>query len=231
MNIYAVLLSILSLGLSAHAGNSKLQQLQKVLEHLRTGPGFHSKLLKKVHEGVQDKDSESSGEVYFSKGKMRMELEKPERILMVYDGEFAWQEQEFDDGEKKHAIVTKMKANSLKKDSAILAVLLGDGKFFKSFELTHEKESGGVSHYELKPKNKKITEVTLLRLDLKGDSLKALSYNDELENQVKFVFDNLKEEKVADKNSITSRPKALRSPIYERKTRSFCKPWMPQEPS
>src|SRR5262249_5553751 len=44
--------------------------VEKVLTHLRTGSGFHSKLVKRVHSGQLGSDSESDGEIYFSKGKM-----------------------------------------------------------------------------------------------------------------------------------------------------------------
>ena len=100
--------------------------VDKVLEHLRSGKGFHSKLVKKVHSGQLGKDSESDGEIFFSKGKMRMEFEKPEKTLLVFDGELAWQEQEFDDGIKKHAIVTKMKNIKRDKPPPLSRSSLGD---------------------------------------------------------------------------------------------------------
>src|SRR5690348_5725864 len=71
--------------------------VESVFSHLRSGDGFHSKLEKKVKNGQLGNTSESSGEIYFAKGKMRMEFSKPEKSLLVFDGEQAWQEQEFDD--------------------------------------------------------------------------------------------------------------------------------------
>jgi len=53
-------------------------------------------------------------------------MKKPEKLLIVYDGETAWQEQSLTTVDKIHAIVTKMKATGLKKGSSVLAALLGD---------------------------------------------------------------------------------------------------------
>ena len=51
-------------------------------------------------------------------------------------------------------------------------------------------------HFELKPKDKKITDVTSLKLDVEGQDLKAFSYLDTLENEVSFSFEGLKEQKI-----------------------------------
>ena len=179
--------------------NAESKPLEKVLTQLRTAEGFHSELSKKVHEGVMERDSESSGVIYFSKGKMRLEIKKPEKLLIVYDGEFAWQEQEFDDGETKTAMVTKMNAKNLKKDSAVLAALLGDKNLLKDFGIQSQKETKGVKKYVLKPKSKKISEVVSLTIEVKKGVLSQVSYIDSLQNEVSFIFKNLKEEKLSEK--------------------------------
>jgi outer membrane lipoprotein-sorting protein len=127
-----------------------------------------------------------------------MEFVKPEKTLLVFDGEQAWQEQEFDDGEKKHAIVTKMKAKNIKRDSALLAALLGDKDVLKNFTVTSSEKKKDILHFELKPKQGKMTDVTQLKLEISGKNLKYVSYFDNLENEVSFSFDELKEEKIPD---------------------------------
>ena len=120
-----------------------LSEVEKVLTHLRTGDGFHSKLQKSVHNGQLGNNSESTGEIYFSKGKMRIEFNKPEKTLLIFDGQQAWQEQEYDDGDKKHVIVTKMHAKNIKRDSALLSALLGDKDVLKKFEIASADQKEG----------------------------------------------------------------------------------------
>lgn len=176
---------------------TSLSAVENVISRLQTGDGFHSKLVKKVHSGQLGSNSESKGEIYFSKGKMRMEFTQPEKTLLVFDGELAWQEQEFDDGDSKKAIVTKMKASNIKRDSAMLAALLGDKNVLKNFSVSKAEKKEDMVHFELQPKNKKISDVTMLKMNIKGRTLRAFSYVDSLENEVSFTFDDLKEEKVS----------------------------------
>jgi len=174
-----------------------LQKVDQVFKRLRTGKGFHARLIKKTHVSQLDKDSESQGEIDFSKGKMRLELTKPEKLLLVFNGKVAWQEEEYDDGEKKTPLVTRMKAQNIKKGSAILATLLGNAQVLKTFELV--KQDG--DHFELKPLNKK-SDVKMLKVDLDGDVLKSVGYVDSLENEVTFKFEHFREDKIsADKFS------------------------------
>jgi outer membrane lipoprotein-sorting protein len=74
----------------AYAADSKdlkgLPKVDQVFRHLRTGKGFHARITKKVHAGQLDKDTESKGEIDFAKGKMRLEITKPEKLLLVFDG-------------------------------------------------------------------------------------------------------------------------------------------------
>src|SRR6516164_11475423 len=86
----------IGLGLLNTYASADLERVSKVLAQLRQGEGYHSALTKKVHEGVLERDTVSTGEIYLAKGKMRLEFTKPEKLLMVFDGDHAWQEQEFD---------------------------------------------------------------------------------------------------------------------------------------
>lgn len=169
-----------------------LKKLDQVFKRLRTGDGFHAHVTKKVHVESLDKDNESKGEIDFAKGRMRLDLTNPEKLLLVYDGKVAWQEEEYDNGEKKEPLVTRIQAQKIKKGSAILATLLGNAGILKNFKLAKQKGE----HYELKPVSKN-SDVKTLKVELDGDTLKSVSYVDSLDNEVSFSFDRFKEEKVS----------------------------------
>lgn len=181
-----------------------LKKLDQVFKRLRTGDGFHAQVTKKVHVESLDKDNESDGEIDFAKGRMRLNLTKPDKLLLVYDGKVAWQEEEYDNGEKKEPLVTRIEAQKIKKGSAILATLLGNAGVLKNFKLT--KQTG--EHYELKPVSKK-SDVKTLKVELKGDALKSVTYVDSLDNEVSFVFDHFREEKVSAEKFVYKPPKGV----------------------
>jgi len=169
-----------------------LKKLDQVFKHLRNGEGFHARVIKKVHVDSLDKDNESKGEIDFAKGRMRLDLTEPEKLLLVYDGKVAWQEEVYDNGERKEPLVTRLKSQKIKKGSAVLAILLGDASLLKNFKLA--KQTG--ERYELKPVDKK-SDVKTLKVELDGDALKSVAYVDSLDNEVSFHFDRFKEEKIS----------------------------------
>lgn len=179
------------------------QTISDCLAHLRSGSGFHSTVVKKVYSGQLESTNESKGEIFFASGKLRLFFTTPEKSLLVYDGKTAWQETEFDDGTDKRAIVTKIQASHLKKDSALLAMVLGDKNIMTEYHVT--KNDG--EHFELKPNDKKNAEVMLLKLEIHDKSLKRISYIDSLENEVSFSFSDLKEEKIPAKKFRYKPPK------------------------
>lgn len=195
------------LGLSlvpARATNApvSLKKLDQVFKHLRTGDGFHARVIKKVHVESLDKDTESKGEIDFSKGRMRLDLTEPEKLLLVYDGKVAWQEEEYDDGDKKEPLITRMKSQKIKKGSAVLAVLLGNAGILKNFRLA--KQDG--EHYELRPVSRR-SDVKILKVNLDGDELESVAYVDSLDNEVTFTFEHFREEKISADRFVYKPPK------------------------
>jgi chaperone LolA len=201
MKILGPIFSIL-MSSSAFAGPAE-NAVDDVLNHLRLAEGFYSHVVKTVHSGQLDSTNESKGEIYFAKGKMRLELTTPEKTLLVYDGKMAWQESEFDDGTDKRAIVTKIKAKQLKKGSALLATILGDKDLLTAYKMTvHE-----IDHYEFVPKDKKNADISLFKIDVEDRKLKKVAYIDSLENEVSFVFEDIQEKQIPAKKFQYKPPK------------------------
>jgi outer membrane lipoprotein carrier protein len=204
---FFTLLLILTFGFASYAEKSpkKLSRAEvffKALDHLR-GSEFSTDYEKKIHD-LMDRNIESSGEMFFSKGKMRIEQEKPEKTLLVYDGSVAWQEQTFDDGNSKKPYVSKIK--NVQKSSALLAALLGSENVLKNFSLKRPVKNGK-GRFDLVPKNPKINEVKKLRIDFDDADLKLISYTDNLDNQVTFTFRHFREKSISEKKFKYEPPK------------------------
>jgi outer membrane lipoprotein-sorting protein len=188
---------------AAHAADmTGLKKVDQVFNRLRAGPGFHARLIKETHVSQLDKETESKGEIDFSKGKMRLDITKPEKLLLVFDGKTAWQEEEYDDGESKKPLITRMPAKNIKKGSAILATLLGNARILKTFTLA--KQSG--EYFELRPVNKK-SDVKLLKVKLDGDDLESVAYVDSLENEVTFKFEHFRRQDISPDKFVYTPPK------------------------
>lgn len=196
------LLALLVASPFVQAEGSGQQKIDDIMNHLRTGKGFYSKVEKKVHSGQLGGTSDSKGEIYLAKGKMRLELSSPDKTLLVFDGTTAWQEAEFDDGSQKRIIVTKIKGSSLKRDSALLAALLGRQNLLKNFKIAHQNGD----QIELKPTDKD-SEVVSLRIEIHGDNLKSIAFTDSLDNEVSFVFSDLEEQQVSSRKFRYKPPK------------------------
>jgi chaperone LolA len=193
--LYPCLLSLLWVSLLATTAlAATLQDLEKSLQHLRAGSGFHSPLTKIIHNNL-DKEIEFKGEIFFAKGKMRLEMTKPQKTLLVYDGQNAWQEQTDEFDGQSHTVVTKVKARNVKRSSALLGALLGDAKVLQKFKLVSENHGA----FSLTPKDKKQSEVRKLIITIVEGKLKGLTYTDDFDNQVQFIFEKPKEENISEK--------------------------------
>lgn len=188
----------LSQGMAAPAAPDLTQALKRL-----QSVGFSSSYTRKLKD-LMDRQVEAQGELFFTNGKLRIEQTKPDKTLLVYDGQTAWQEQEYDDGNSKRTVVTKVK--NVKRSSAILASLLSDQDLFKTFKLGKQTKKDKKILYDLVPRNKK-AEVKKLRIEIENRELSSIFYLDELENQVTYYFKKIKVEAVPNKKFKYSPPK------------------------
>lgn len=177
------------------------KEVDQVLESYRQAPAISAKVKKKI-DTVMGTETESQGEFYFSKGKLRMDIHEPEQTTLVYDGRTFWLESRADE---EHVVVTKMPATNLRRSDSILASLFDSKDVLKAFNLKRTKTENKDTTYDFEPKDKKKADVVSLEIALNGKDIESIKYKDQLDNLVFLQFSDLKRSKV-DADKFTYKP-------------------------
>lgn len=141
----------------------------------------------------------SSGTLYLSKGKLSLEIKKPKKSRIVYNEDAMWIESRSKVNKKEVIQVIKIESKEiLKKSSSMMALMFGDqGKLWNAFTLLsndeYEKKRSKVKMQKivLQPiKGVAPEEVVEVVLVFNRDKmlLDSISYKDELENNIKYIF-------------------------------------------
>ncbi|NJL24410.1 MAG: outer membrane lipoprotein carrier protein LolA, partial [Calothrix sp. SM1_5_4] len=106
-------------------------EVNSVLKKYRQAPALKAKVRKTVVQEVMGTRSESEGDFYFSKGKLRLDFVKPERSTLVYDGKNVWLESRLD---ARNIQVSRLKSTQLRKTDSLLAALFDKTDVLTSFK-------------------------------------------------------------------------------------------------
>lgn len=182
-------LFIVAVGISVSAKEAigPAAEVDMVLAKYRKAKAIRARVKKTVIQEVMGSESQSHGNFYFSKGKLRLDIIEPEKTTLVYDGKFVWLESRMD----TLVSVTKIAADGLKKSDSLLAALFEKKGILNTFKLLSKKIDGSAKVYVFEPKDKSNTEVQYLELSLKGTDLGRVTYRDQVENKISFEFEKL----------------------------------------
>ena len=94
------------------------EPIQIVIEKYNSTSGMKANVKKKVHLALLEETRESKGQLFFEKGKFRLELSEPDKSTMVVGHGLIWigAEMEGFKGKTKH--VTKIRSLSLARQCA-----------------------------------------------------------------------------------------------------------------
>lgn len=187
----AVIFSVGSLFAKALAPSSA--PVEKVLTRYRRANAVQANVDKKVIQELMGTTTQSQGHFYFSKGKLRLEIVKPERSILVYDGRNIWLESQLDESQIQ---VSHMKAGALRRTDSLMAALFDRKEALSKFKLLKVEKIKGDQVYSFEPKEKKKTDVRYLEVALKGKDIHRILYKDQMENTVSFEFSDLNQKKV-----------------------------------
>lgn len=189
LSFLCALLSVSS-GFAAYATPSQ-KDVEQTLASYRKSRTFKAKVKKTItQELMGGEPSTSEGDFYYSKGRLRLQINTPEPSTLVYDGQFIWFESRLSDGSDEKIVVTKVKSQQLKKSDSLLAALFGGRDFLKLFKMAKAGSEGNLKNYDFVPKEPKTSEVQSLALilDSKNKEIKKVTYTDTVENKVEFEF-------------------------------------------
>lgn len=177
----------------ASAKTSSAKEVDKVLASYRAGKSLQAKVKKVVTQEIMGTTMTSSGNFYFSKGKLRMDISEPERTTLVFDGRTIWSEAR---GTDDQVLVTKIRTTELRKSDSLLASLFNREDVLKKFTLKKVKtDGGGIKTFEFVAKDKK-ADIQSLDIALKNKDISRISYRDQTQNKVTLEFEDLSNVKI-----------------------------------
>lgn len=145
--------------------------------------------------GLLGKERKSKGRLLLSKGKMRMEIESPEKSVIVVDGKMLWVA-DYPPAEFKNAAVQVLKGKLDSKTGVQQSFvgLLTRGGILKHFKVTGvQKDDKQRNVYFLTPAKQsfefKRAQITATP---DGKAIAELKYWDERDNETRYQFSNVK---------------------------------------
>lgn len=193
--LYSLLL-VLSTGYVLAGKPSKQDLLLKEVEtkyaQLKTASMDVSKELTLA---VLKKTKKSSGQLRLaSKGKFRLDILEPTKSVVAMNGKDIWvaeyPDPEFKD-DKIQVLHSKFKDQL--KSQVLLSFLMGQSNLQKHFKISKKEAKDDSVKYTLVPKNKNVDLKTVtLTISSEEKEIEAISYLDNLDNEIKYVFKNKK---------------------------------------
>jgi len=176
------------------ANDQDVKTLKAVDKRYQSATSVTMKVQRTTVLSVLGKEKTSKGELVLSKGRMRMELNEPNRSVIVIDGKNLWVA-DYPDPDFKSAAVQVMKGeiNSKKGLEQSFVRLLTHGGILKQFMVSGVTESDNRLTYFLLPKQHTF-EFRRARLILSEDrkSIAELIYWDENDNETRMTFSNIR---------------------------------------
>lgn len=165
------------------------------MKKYQTAPAVKIELSKTVTLSLLDETKTSEGELYFSKGKMRLEIQKPEETTIVLGEQFLWVAIPTPKELGGKMQITKIKSKGSSAQSKVpLVALLSTTSAWDAMKIIKEtKTKEGHLRFDLVPQKPDIFgEITSVTIEIKKSSkqLMTLVYKDELDNETKYNFRN-----------------------------------------
>lgn len=156
-----------------------------------------------------DQERRTSGKIWISAGRLRMELEGPEKSLLVVNKQSLWAVT-YPPAEFKDAALQVIKASTATKKgrSQSLIGLLSMGGLLKFFDATAaQTDPSGEVLFFLSPKHEQTDfKRAQARVSADGKKLVALNYWDDRDNETRMIFTEISFVKKLDDKLFTYTP-------------------------
>jgi outer membrane lipoprotein-sorting protein len=168
--------------------SSPASEVTQALAGYRSAKGVQAKVKKSVVQETMGTEMKSSGNFYFNKGKMRLEMSEPERTVLVYDGKNIWFESRADE---EHIVVNKLKAKEFKRSDSLLAQLFDKNDVLKNFNLKSSFADISKKTFQFEAKDRKKSDIVELEIVLKDKDIQKIAYKDQIDNRVSLEFSDI----------------------------------------
>jgi chaperone LolA len=168
--------------------------LKEIFTKYKTAPAVTVDVKKKVLFALLDDEKQSSGQLQLSRGRLRLQIAKPDPSLLVVDNSTIWIETPASQELGSKPQVLKIVSKSFdKRSKSPLAILMGDESVWDEFKVKTQKSQGAVTEYYLEPKNKLQTKEIVqisLKVDEKDKLIRRIAYQDDIGNETSYQFEN-----------------------------------------
>ena len=162
--------------------------LESIMKKYRAALQVNVNLERKMTSEVLQTTKVYEGKFFYSKPRFRLEIEKPEKSLLVFDGNFIWSEQ-IADSEFGSSEVQVLKTKLSKKKSS--QILLAKVLQAPSSKLKLKKESGAEAQYQVEELASELGVKNLLVTANKETLLiSAIQYEDDIGNKTELILKN-----------------------------------------
>ena len=164
--------------------------LNKVDRKYQGSHGIHIKFKKTVHLAALGGQRQSEGEIWIDKGKMRLEVHRPEPSKIIADSHFLWIEnpppKDFK-GAKTQVFKASLKSKRAKTQG--LLQMLIQGGVLKYFRVSGVQEEEKQMTYFLQPNNQSIEfKRAQIRIKIMEEEISQIRYWDQMDNETTFDF-------------------------------------------
>ena len=167
-----------------------IKRLKSILDRYKKSKFLFVKFKKKVFLSFLESKKESQGKLYFSRGKLRLEIDKPEAFIMVFDGTSLWWEQKLPKELGGEVRVTHTSRYSLdKKFNIFLALFTNSVKTEDQYKVLDYSKEGKNESFQLKLNDTSLN-IGLITIEFsrKKNLITQISFKDELTNVITYTL-------------------------------------------
>lgn len=158
-------------------------------------------------------DKVSEGQMFLSKGVFRMDIQKPEKSLVVFDGKYIWSEQPANADFGGKTQVTKAKIDKKNVTQKLVTEIFEKGVLQKLFKVESEKKTFDEKYkhdvvvIRATPKTKDLSlKLLILGVDPDKQIVTEIGYVDDIDNQTIMRFSNIEFKSENDKKLFEYKP-------------------------
>ena len=175
-------------------GDPVIVNIKNVVSRYQKSKSIKMGVVREIYSAYLEESKTSEGQLYFSKGRLRLEIEKPDKYLLLMAKNVIWIENHL--GKDMGGVqISKIRASkTLKQKNALLAFLFDDIKVWDQFDVVGSKVVNKLTAIRLKPKKGQdlggVVEIEML-VDTKNKEIKKIVYSDDLDNKTKYAFSDV----------------------------------------
>jgi outer membrane lipoprotein carrier protein len=190
---YQILTCLLYLLISSLATAGDFSSLKQVANKYKNSPLVLMAVEKIVTSELLAKESHFEGKISLSSGKFRWENLKPEKTLLVFDGETIWSEQSAPIEFPGPPQVAKAKLDMKNKSKILIGSLLNGASIFKEFKIISVQKDNDSWTFETKANSENdICKELKITINNKDKNISELSFKDDVGNKTTLKFTDIK---------------------------------------